>query len=67
MQVDELYYVKALHSIESDSGPVDVVELQDGRVLAIDDVSVRLFDDLQSLLDSDEDDEDDEDRATISL
>lgn len=66
METDELCFVQAVHCVELEDGPVDVIELDDGRVLAISKDLVTLFENLDSLLDG-EDEDSSENRPVIVL
>ena len=58
MDLEDTNYIKDVHIVDVDGEPMDVIELNDGRVIAIDGERLRLFDDLQSLIDLDAEDED---------
>lgn len=66
MELQDLNFIRAVHTVEVDGEAVDAIELLDGRVIAIDGETATLFDDLEALLDSEDIDEDIE-RLAIAL
>ncbi len=52
MQIQQTNYVQAIHTVELGDEAVDAIELADGRIVAIDGESIRLFEDMQELFDS---------------
>jgi hypothetical protein len=66
MDIEDANYISQFYIVEVDGEPIDAVELCDGRVIAIDGAQLTLFEDMESLLDSDDED-DDVERPTIPL
>jgi len=50
MKIEFASYVNAIDALEIEDQAVDVIELADGRVIAIDGESIRLFETLEDLV-----------------
>ena len=66
MKLPQLEFIVGVRTVKVDRDLVDVVELADERVIAIDGENITLFEDLDALLESEDDDPENE-RPSISL